>query len=1548
MLAALAVAALALDSAGRSAMATAPATLGDTSVQAASQSGAYQAVAAGTYHTCAIETDGTLTCWGGAGSGQVNAPEGTFTSIHAGARYSCALGTDGAITCWGESFGGDVEAAPGGTFTSLVAGGNHACAIGADESISCWGYNAWGQLNSPEGTYVALAVGWEHSCAIATDGAVSCWGYHFGRPSPPFGGTYKALASGSVHICAIKDDDTMVCAGERNDLNRGATIAPAGTFKAVTAGRHHNCAIKMDDTITCWGVNTAGQTDAPTGTFKAVKAHNNRTCAMRMDDTITCWGSNVQEESEAPQGTFTEIGLGDLHTCAVRTDTAIVCWGTQHFGQTEEVEGHYRTIQSGRNHTCAIATDDTIACWGYNDQGQLDAPAGAFSAMSVGGEHTCALGFDGAVTCWGYNVFGQANDPAGTYKAVRAGDFHTCAIRTDDTIACWGSSTDGYTSAPAGAFKALETGYFHTCAIRNDDTVVCWGRNRDGQADAPAGAYKAISVGDAHSCAIRTDDTIACWGTNANRERRAPTGSYKTLAGGRKRTCATALDDTVTCWGPSSRAPAGTFTSLVLGHDHTCGLGSDGSVACWGGNSNGQSDPLEGTFKALSAGHRHSCGIRSDDSVTCWPRLPEGVTWSTADAMTVHDRPDVTVMFDAASHTVSEGSAVTVTLRLSANPRRTVVIPLTTTNQGGAGSDDYFGVPATVALRGVAEQAFSLTATPDSVNDAGESVLIGLGALPSGVSATAPAQTRVDIIDNTKTVNFAQPSYTVGEGGSVTVRVTLDSAASAQVDIPVSVTNQGGATSADYTTLPASVTINSGANLGTVTFTAVDDSAVESGESVRLSLGSLPPGYIAGSTNETVVNITDDDVVQVTVSFGSDAYRVDEGASRSVTVNLSADPQRTVTIPLSRTNQGGASGSDYSFPSDVTFNSGETTRTVSFSATQDSVDDDGESVRFGFTNLPAGVAAGTPNETVVSIVDDDHPAVTVSFQQNAYTIAEGDAGTIAVVLSRDPERRVEITLTVTPADASQADFAIAWPDPGNPGRLVFDAGVTEQTFTFSSLTDDEEDDAETVAISIDTPTADRVTLGPAFETTVTIGGQTRRSPGGGGSGGGGGGGGGGDGPTPSTADFEWTVKHDIEALTGGHDKPTGMWSDGATFWLLENGDGADDAVYAYDLATGERVGEREFELDGRNRAPRGLWSDGQGVVWVSDSGQEKLFAYDLATGERREDRDIELTERNADARGIWSDGETMWVLNRNPSLFAYDLTSGDFLTEYSLDPRNRDPRGIWSDGVTVWVSDHGLKDLWAYRLPVLPDEGEAAPGEPPALERIREEDFTELSGASNNSPRGVWADGDVVYVADESDGKVYTYNMPDAIDARLSSLSLSGIDIGTFDPDRTDYEGVIAEGVTETSVEAGGLQRRTEVAIDPPDADGTDTNGHQVTLAGLSEITVTVTSADGTRTRVYSVGLEAALMELEVGPSWTSFEWPGPEGAPIAEAGLPEAVVAVYTWDETTGRWLGYFPGREDVPALNTLTAFSSDTTYWVAAEEDATWTPGWADAGEQ
>ena len=439
-------------------------------------------------------------------------------------------------------------------------------------------------------------------------------------------------------------------------------------------------------------------------------------------------------------------------------------------------------------------------------------------------------------------------------------------------------------------------------------------------------------------------------------------------------------------------------------------------------------------------------------------------------------------------------------------------------------------------------------------------------------------------------------------------------------------------------------------------------------------------------------------------------------------------------------------------------------------------------------------------------------------------------------------------MTATDVESALLTYSLSGADSGSfnidsNGQITVGMGVTfdaatKDTYTVTVTADDGSGEANATATVEVTIT---VTAGPPI-IIIT---------------GGGGGGGGGGGPTPSEVDFEWTVDRDIEELDGGNDRATGVWSDGTTLWVADNADGAGDAVYAYDRESGERLSEREFTLAETNRAPRGFWSD-RSVVWVSDSGRERLFAYDLATGERLEEREFALAAGNSDARGIWSDEETMWVLDgRADALFAYDFESGELLAEYELDSANDDPRGIWSDGVTIWVSDHGAKRLIAYRLPVLPD-AETDPGEEDAdgdareLERVSDEEFTELSKASNNSPRGIWSDGDVMYVADESDDRVYSYNMPDAIDARLASLTLSGVDIGEFDPGRPDYEAVVADGVTETTVEAEAMQRRTDVAIDPPDAD-VEADGHQVALQDLGEITVTVTSQDGSRMKTYRV-----------------------------------------------------------------------------------------------
>ena len=130
-----------------------------------------------------------------------------------------------------------------------------------------------------------------------------------------------------------------------------------------------------------------------------------------------------------------------------------------------------------------------------------------------------------------------------------------------------------------------------------------------------------------------------------------------------------------------------------------------------------------------------------------------------------------------------------------------------------------------------------------------------------------------------------------------------------------------------------------------------------------------------------------------------------------------------------------------------------------------------------------------------------------------------------------------------------------------------------------------------------------------------------------------------------------------------------------------------------------------------------------------------------------------------------------------------------------------------------------------------------------------------------------------MYVADESDAKVYTYNMPDALDARLASLTLSGVDIGEFGRNLEEYEGAADEGVTVTTVEAEAVQRRADVVIDPPDADEA-AEGHQVALEDLTEITVTVTSADGSRKKTYRVRLG---QEEAAGPAPEEAAGPAPD-----------------------------------------------------------------------
>ena len=381
---------------------------------------------------------------------------------------------------------------------------------------------------------------------------------------------------------------------------------------------------------------------------------------------------------------------------------------------------------------------------------------------------------------------------------------------------------------------------------------------------------------------------------------------------------------------------------------------------------------------------------------------------------------------------------------------------------------------------------FTLTPTNDSLAEGEETIDVTGTATDFTVT-----QAQVTLTDDVPpvTVSFAQASYTVAEGGTVTVTVELSAVPEREVEVRLTHTAQDDTTAADYSGVPTSVTFAGGDTEKTFTFTAAADDVDDDGDSVLLEFGTLPDEVSAGATATSTVSITDDDVPPVEVFFEPAAYTVAEGSTVTVTVKLSADPEREVTVRLTDAGQDGASGVDYSTPpTSLTFDIGETVKSFPLTAVDDGDDDDGESVLLGFGTLPDRVSApdttARPASATVSITDDDDPAVQVSFGASSYTVAEGGTVTVTVELSAEPEREVEVKLTHTAqGDTTAADYS------GVPTSVTFAAGDTEKTFTFTAAADDVDDDADSVLLEFgelpDRVSAPDTTARPA-SATVSI------------------------------------------------------------------------------------------------------------------------------------------------------------------------------------------------------------------------------------------------------------------------------------------------------------------------------------------------------------------------------------------------------------------------------------------------------------------------------
>lgn len=177
---------------------------------------------AGSDHTCAFMQTGGIKCWGANESGQlgdgslvdrlesvdiVNLPD-DITTLAAGFAHTCALNSQGQVMCWGDNSHGqlgdenhDVHTTPvivpglDSGAVKVAAGNGYTCALTSQGGVKCWGKNDPYENQLGDGTETDrsvpadvpgltsgaadIAAGNAHTCALMQNGKVRCWGWTY-------------------------------------------------------------------------------------------------------------------------------------------------------------------------------------------------------------------------------------------------------------------------------------------------------------------------------------------------------------------------------------------------------------------------------------------------------------------------------------------------------------------------------------------------------------------------------------------------------------------------------------------------------------------------------------------------------------------------------------------------------------------------------------------------------------------------------------------------------------------------------------------------------------------------------------------------------------------------------------------------------------------------------------------------------------------------------------------------------------------------------------------------------------------------------------------------------------------------------------------------------------------------------------------------------------------------------------------------------------------------------------------------------------------------
>jgi uncharacterized repeat protein (TIGR01451 family) len=325
-------------------------------------------------------------------------------------------------------------------------------------------------------------------------------------------------------------------------------------------------------------------------------------------------------------------------------------------------------------------------------------------------------------------------------------------------------------------------------------------------------------------------------------------------------------------------------------------------------------------------------------------------------------------------------------------------------------------------------------------------------------------------------IALGTPSLSVGdvtvvEGSSGTRNATFPVQLSCASALPVQVsylTSDDTATApSDYQATVGTLVFQPGEVTKSVAVPVVGDTRTEGNETFFLNLASSVNAGIADAQGQATIQ---DDEVSLSVA-GVSVVEGNSGTTPALLkVTLSAASDQIVTVDYATDAETATRDLDYVHAAGtLTFNPGETTKTVQVDIIGDTTPEPDEDIHFLITNpVNAYLAAGM---ATIKIINDD-----LGLAISDASVIEGNSGTTNAIFNVKLNAASSVNVTVH--YATRDGSATAGPDyTSTSGTLTFAPGETAKTITVAVKGDTVQESGETFFIDLSSPTNASITDG---------------------------------------------------------------------------------------------------------------------------------------------------------------------------------------------------------------------------------------------------------------------------------------------------------------------------------------------------------------------------------------------------------------------------------------------------------------------------------------